>query len=209
MANSGNRDFLASFTSASVSVFKDPDRFVAQLDVPKGHVMISAGGGCVTAPDTRIGAFLQAGQTHGHTLDDLEVECLVRNGPASRGRFSSAILHPIGHSKSAASDFSTIVIEDRLTGGALFLRKASPSEMVGRTARLYRQLRTYIDPCLRIARRMEPIEDREQEFLTVHGTARLSAGKVDFRPLRQIVQVHVLREYSLGGLCRRAWEVGR
>jgi hypothetical protein len=40
-------------------------------------------------------------------------------------------------------------------------------------------------------------------------TARLSAGTVDFRPLRQIVQVHVLREYLLGGLlCRRACEVG-
>jgi hypothetical protein len=35
---------------------------------------------------------------------------------------------------------------------------------------------------LRIARRMEPIDDQEQEFLTVHGTARLSAGTVDFRP---------------------------
>jgi len=124
MANSGNHDFLACFTSASVSVFKHRDRFVAQLDVATGLVVISDGGGCVTAPDTPIEAFLQAGQTHGHTLDDLEVECLVRNGPASRGRFSAAILHPAGHSKLAATHFSTIIIEDRLTGGVLFLRKA-------------------------------------------------------------------------------------
>jgi hypothetical protein len=45
-----------------------------------------------------------------------------------------------------------------------------------------------------------------RDFLACFTSASVSVFKD--RPLRQIVQVHVLREYSLGGLCRRACEVG-
>ena len=161
-------------------------RPLMHLDLNSKSMAIYADDAAAVVPNANLAAFVDALKRRQRELRDLARLADERSGPLTLGRLAVEI------------SSRSLVLTDRITAGKIhFCSGRSLRDIITDLYDIYRKVKHYVEPCLQIARSLERLPYEEfraamecngYSTIHVHGIARLSSGKVEFRPVCEIVR---------------------